>query len=174
MNLPGIILSAHRSVGGCVKCSAMGTECPRCHTSNRDIARFCARCGLLLDGGVNGTRPAGRIRHPRPTTVPDGYEPCRDAADLYYRSESSLGGEVLIDTEGVNVIVFNSGYPLREIVLEVRGEGKDGQELFTVERTVEELSQGKEVSLEIPSYELAAPLGAVKVSLLSAEFGWEA
>jgi len=99
--------------------------------------------------------------------------PCEDAADLYYRWESSLGGAALIGTEGVNVIVFNAGYPLREVVFDVRGQGEDGQELFAVERTVEELPQGKQVSLEIPSYELPAPMRSLKVSLVSAGFAWE-
>jgi len=151
----------------------MEMKCPRCHTPNREIARFCARCGLSLKIGVNATRRAGRIRHPQPAAAPDGYTPCREAADLYYRTESSLGGETLIGTEGVNVVVFNAGYPLREVVLEVRGEGKDGQELFKVERGPEDLPHAKEVSLEIPSYELPAPLGALRVSLMSAEFGPE-
>jgi hypothetical protein len=148
----------------------MEMECPRCHAPNRDVARFCARCGLILEAGLDGTRRAGRIRHPQPVPVPDGCVPCRDAADLYYRSESSLGGQTLLGTEGVNILVFNSGYPLREVVFGVRGEGKDGRELFAVERTVTELPQGKEVALEIPSYELPAPLGMLRVSLVSAEF----
>jgi hypothetical protein len=151
----------------------MNTPCPRCRAPNREIARFCARCGLSLEIGVDGTRRAGRIRHPRPTAVPDGYRPCRNATDLHYRWESSLGGEVLIGTEGVNVVVFNAGYLLREVVFDVRGEGTDGKELFAVERTVVELAQGKDIALEIPSYELPAPMGALKVSLVSAEFGPE-
>lgn len=152
----------------------MATECPRCQAPNPEIARYCAHCGLSLEVGVDGTRGAGRVRHPRPATVPDGYLPCDHAVQLYYRSESSLGGDVLIGTEGVNVIVFNAGYSLREVVLALGGTGKDGKELFAVERTAEQLPQGEEVSLEIPSYELPAPLRALKVSLVSAEFGWEA
>ena len=121
---------------------------------------------------MDGSRRAGRIRHPRATTVPRDYLPCDQAADLYYRSESSLGGETLIATEGINVLVFNRGYPLREVVLEVRGEGDGGRELFSVERTVDELPQGKDVAVEIPSYELPAPLRTLAVTLVSAEFGW--
>ena len=147
----------------------METECPRCHTVNREVAHFCARCGLSLE---DGSRRAGQVRHPRPVTVPDQCLPCEGAADLYYRSESSLGGETLIATEGINVLVFNRGYPLREVVLEVRGEGDGGRELFTVERTVDELPQGKDVAVEIPSYELPAPLRTLTVTLRSAEFGW--
>jgi hypothetical protein len=152
----------------------METECPRCHCPNRDIARFCARCGLSLEIGVDGTRRAGRIRHPRPAAVPDGYAPFDGAADLYFRSESSLGGETLIDTEGVSVVVFNSGYPLREVELEVRGEGSNGEELFKMVHSVGELEQAHGVSVEIPSYELPAPLHKLKLALVSAEFGQEA
>jgi hypothetical protein len=126
-----------------------------------------------LDIGVDGSRGAGRVRHPRPTTVPRDYRPCDRAADLYYRTESSLGGQTLIATEGVNVLAFNGGYPLREVVLEVRGEGDAGRELFSVQRTVTELPQGKEVAVEIPSYELPAPLRTLTVRLVSAEYGWE-
>ena len=148
----------------------MEKQCPRCQASNRKVARFCARCGLALEVGVDGTRRAGRVRHPRPVAVPEGCSPCRDAADLHYRTESSLGGETLIATEGLNVLVFNAGYSLREVVFNVSGEGRDGQELFAVERTVEELPQGKQVPLEVPSYELPAPLKTLRVSLMSAEF----
>ena len=151
----------------------METECPRCQTTNREIARFCARCGLSLDVGVDGSRRAGRIRHPRATTVPQDFAACNQTADLYYRSESSLGGETLIATEGINVLVFNSGYTLREVVLEVRGKGDGGRELFSAERTVDELPQGKQVAVEIPSYELPAPLRTLAVALVSAEFGWD-
>jgi hypothetical protein len=151
----------------------METTCPRCQTSNCEIARFCGRCGLNLDVGVDGSRRAGRVRHPRPTTVPRDYQPCEGAAELYYHSESSLGGQTLIATEGVNVLVFNSGYPLREVVLTLRGEGDGGRELFRVERTVRELPQGREVAVEIPSYELPAPLRKLAVSLVSAEFSRE-
>lgn len=172
--MPIAIEAADQPIGDFRECNIMmETECPRCHTTNRDIARFCARCGLSLDIGVDGSRRAGQIRHPRPLTVPDDYLPCDKAAELYYRTESSLGGETLIATEGVNVIIFNAGYPLRDVVLEVRGEGDDGSELFNVERTVEELAQGKEVALEIPSYELSAPLRTLTVTLQSADFGWE-
>jgi hypothetical protein len=153
--------------------SDMETVCPRCKTANREVARFCARCGLSLDIGVDGSRRGGQVRHPRPTTVPRDYRPCDQAADLYYRTESSSGGQTLIATEGVNVLVFNSGYLLRQVVLEVRGEGDGGRELFSVERTVDELPQGKEVAVEIPSYELPAPLRTLAVRLVSAEFGWE-
>lgn len=148
-------------------------RCPRCGATNRDIARFCARCALALAPGVDGTQRAGRIRHPRPATVPDGYSPCGEAADLHYRMESSLGGNVLIGTEGVNVVVFNAGYSLREVVLCARGEGNSGRELFSIERAVAALPQGKEVTIEIPSYELSAPLRELKLGLVSAEFAWD-
>ena len=84
----------------------MDCACPRCETVNCEIARFCARCGMSLAKGVGGPRTAGRVRHPRPTTAPEGCRLCEGTADLYYRSESSLGGAALLATEGVNVLVF--------------------------------------------------------------------
>jgi len=153
---------------------AMEIECPRCRVPNREVARFCARCGLFLEEGLDGRRVAGCIRHPHPAEIPDGYEPCAGAVALHFRTESSLGGDILIATEGINVLVFNSGYALREVVFDVRGTGKDGRELFAVERAVGALAQGAEAVLEIPSYELPAPLGTLEVALRSAEFDWEA
>lgn len=151
----------------------MGFSCPRCGSANCDVARFCARCGLSLDIGVDGSRDAGRIRHPRPAQPPTGFTPCEDAAQLYWRSESSLGGETLIATEGINVVVFNAGYPLRDVALRIRGEGDEQRELFVVERDIEEWVQGAEATLEVPSYELPAPLRRLTVALASAEFGEE-
>jgi hypothetical protein len=148
----------------------MEIQCPRCHASNRSIARFCARCGLALEVGVDGTCRAGRIRHPQPLTPAGDYRLCVAAAYLYYRSESALGGEALLGTEGVSVFMFNGGYPLRDVVLELHGEGKDGKALLAMEQTLAELPRGEEVSFEIPSYELAAPLARLVITLASAEF----
>ena len=148
----------------------MEIECPRCRQVNREIARFCARCGFSLEIGVDGSREAGRVRHPQPVELVGEYLPCEKAADLFFRTESSLGGAALIATEGVNVAVFNRGYPLCEVVLELRGGGDGDRELFNIERTLERLPQGREVLLEIPSYELPASLRALTVKLLSARF----
>jgi hypothetical protein len=151
----------------------MERACPRCKRVNRAVARFCAHCGLALAAGLDGSCEAGRIRHPQPLTPAEGFEPCQQAADLYFRREAAWGGQPLLGTESVGVILFNAGYPLQEVVLELRGEDEKGKRLFAVEQTVELLPRGEEVGVEVPSYELPAPLRALSVSLLSAEFGPE-
>ena len=146
----------------------MKTECPRCRSENAQDARFCAHCGLLLDSG--GPQQAGRVRHPQPAAVPSGYLPCEDAVGLYFFAESSLGGQALLGTEGLLVSVLNSGYPLCEVELELRGQDREGNELFALQRAVQLLAQGERVELEVPSYEIEAPLAQLRVRLISAEF----
>lgn len=148
----------------------MEKRCPRCGVQNPPVARFCGRCGLTLTVGIDGTQRAGRVRHARPLPVPEGYLPCQDAADLYYRRESALGGAPLLATEGLKLLVFNAGYPLRDVVLRISGWDKDDAELFALERELAELPAGKPVALEIPSYELPAPQKSLRVELASAEF----
>jgi hypothetical protein len=92
---------------------------------------------------------------------------------LYWRSESSLGGEALIATEGVSVSVFNAGYALRDVTMRLSGAGDQNRELFDIERSISELYHGGAAVVEIPSYEVPAPLRHLKVSLESAEFGQE-
>ncbi len=148
----------------------MELTCPRCLATNRSVARFCAHCGLVLESADGGPLAPGRIRHPEPLPAPEGFAPCADAVDLYFRCESAWGGARLLGTEGVSVILFNGGYPLGDVVLNVRGEDPTGRELFATEHPVGELPRGKEVTLEIPSYELPDPVHAVSIALVSAEF----
>jgi len=152
----------------------MNAKCPRCNADNREIARFCAHCGLSLANGADGSHSPGRVAHPRPAAVSPDYLPCERAPDLFFRTESSLGGETLLRTEGVNVMVFNRGYALREVELRIKGVGDGGNELFDVEKTLEEFPRDRDVVLEIPSYELSAPLRRLTVTLLSAEYGNQA
>lgn len=147
--------------------------CPRCRSLNRPAARFCASCGLSLAPGSAGALAAGRIRHPRPLPAPEQFEPCAEAVDLFFRWEAAWGGRVLLGTEGIGVVLFNGGHPLQQVVLKVRGRDEQGGGLFAVEQTVPELPRGEQVRIEIPSYELPAPVRAVSVALLSAEFGPE-
>jgi len=120
---------------------------------------------------VDGTQRAGRIRDAHPAAVPAGYVPIDDAANLYFRWESAFGGELMLGTEGVQISVFNAGYPLRDVLVEVRGEGRDGQELFVLEQPIADLHRGGRASFEVGSYLIPAPLRVVRVGLLGAEFG---
>lgn len=151
----------------------MPDACPRCQTENRGVARFCGSCGLTLEPGVGGSHEAGRVRHPRPAELPPGFIPCGDAAQLYFRWESSLGGDALIGTEGLKVTLFNAGYALEQAVFSVRGEGRDGAVVLEQEYTLESLPRGREVAIEVPSYELSEPMRVLKVALVSAQFDAE-
>lgn len=151
----------------------MERTCPRCQSVNRPVARFCANCGLALGTGLDGPSEAGHIRHPEPLAPPEGFELCQRAAELYFRCEAAWGGERLLGTESIGVVLFNAGYPLQEVVLQVRGEDDSGKELFAVEQTVQVLPRGEEVNIEVPSYELPAPMRVLSVWLVSAEFGPE-
>ena len=151
----------------------MERTCPRCQSVNRPVARFCANCGLALGTGLDGPSEAGRIRHPEPLAPPEGFELCQQAAELYYHLEAAWGGERLLGTESIGVVLFNAGYPLQEVVLNVRGADDSGKELFSVEHAVQDLPRGEQVKIEVPSYELPAPMRVLSVSLVSAEFGPE-
>ena len=148
----------------------MDKRCPRCRQSNPDVARFCGRCGLSLEPGVDGKREAGWVRHPDPLVIPEGCERIANAADLYYRTESAWGGRRLSGTENIGVILYNVGYPLCEAVLLVRGSDSEGNELFAVEQVADELPRGERVTVEIASYEIPSPPERLSVALVSAEF----
>jgi len=119
---------------------------------------------------VDGTLRAGTVRHPDPLSAPRGFAACAGAVQIYYRWESSLGGRPLLGTEGLRVWVFNSGYDLREVVFDVRGEGREGAEVFAHRYELAELPRGRPVPLEIPSYELEQPLARLWVRFVGAEF----
>ena len=150
----------------------MNTSCPRCQTVLRPAARFCGRCGLLLES-VGTELVAGRIRHPNPLPPPESFQPCGEAADLYYRWESAWGGSMLLGTEGIAVFLFSGGYPLRQVVLRIEGADDQGRQLLAVQRTVDDLPRGRQIRLELASYELPAPVRSIGASLVSAEFGPE-
>lgn len=148
----------------------MDLKCPRCRADNRPAARFCARCGLSLSPGPGGSLAPGRVRHPDALPAPAGFRPCGDAANLYFRWESAWGGSTLLGTESIAVTLFNGGYALEAVVLTLEGRDETGGQLFAVEHTVEDLPAGKQVNVEIPSYEIPAPAKELMVSLVSAEF----
>lgn len=144
-------------------------NCPRCRKLGRPDARFCFACGLSLAPGIDGTFNAGRVRCPHPLAGPEQMARVEGAADLYFRWESALDGPLLIGTEGARITIFNAGYGLCDGLLIVTGAG-DGGTLFAIERSVPRLPQGASATVEVPSYELSAPLRTLAVRLLRAEF----
>jgi hypothetical protein len=149
----------------------METLCPRCEVANPAVARFCRACGLSLALGLDGTRDAGRVGHPRPSVLPPGYQGCEGAADLFFQAESAWGGAALLATEGVKIVVFNRGYSLRDVQLQVVGQGEGDKRLFEIVHGLDDLPHGRNFAIEVPSYELPAPLRLLKVTLLSARYG---
>lgn len=146
-------------------------RCPRCRFENPPAASFCARCGLLLAAG--DPRP-GRIGHPQPVAAPDGFEPVCDAADLYWRCESALGGRPLIGTEGLRIELFEAGYSLRDLRLHITGFGAGAKTVLDQHVHVPRVGRGETVVVEVPSYELSDALERVELRLLGAEFAEEA
>ena len=148
----------------------MRTDCPRCRFQNRPPAKFCASCGLSLAPGVDGSHDPGRVAQPQPAAPPAGFNPCANAAQLYFSWESSLGGSTLIGTEGLQVSLFNAGYGLVEATLSLRGEGRDSAIVLEREYSVEQLPRGQIVTLEVPSYDLGGPLRVLRATLVAARF----
>ena len=148
----------------------MERACPRCGTDNPEVARFCRQCGLVLIRGADGLLGAGRLQHPEPLPVPDGYEPVQDAQDLYFHWEAAWGGEVLLGTETLALRMFNAGYPLAAVLLRVHGEDENGKVVFTAEKEIGSWPRGGEVTLEIASWEMPAPARKLVVALASADF----
>lgn len=148
----------------------MQNVCPRCHAPNRPAARFCGRCGLGLEPELAAQHAPGRLKQADSLPVPVDYVPVADSAHLYYRWESSLGGGPLIGTEGVLVTIFNAGYPLRDAIFTLTGQGRDAGVVFLVDETVRELPRGGKATVEVPSYMLSEPMRTLTAALRSAAF----
>jgi hypothetical protein len=151
----------------------MKIKCPRCRAENLPVARFCAQCGLSLQPGSGGKLEPGRIHRPDAVAVPEGFQPCEGAEHLSFRWGSAWGNSFLSGTEGIAVGLFNGAYPLRNVVLEIRGADESSRQQFAVKHTLESLPRGQETIIEVPSYEVPAPVSEVAVSLVSAELGPE-
>lgn len=149
-----------------------GRKCPRCYREAREAARFCARCGLVLETASGASSPAGSLPHPGALPVPAGYSRCVDAPDLHHRWESASGG-ACIGAEPLAVYLFNAGYALADVRVELVGRDEAGQVVFRIEQEADELPQGKPQRLEVPSYEVSRKVAALAVRLLSAEFLWQ-
>jgi len=102
--------------------------------------------------------------------MPGGYRCCQRAVDLYFRDESAWGGSRLLGTEPLGLLLFNTGYALRNGVLQVDGEDESGKALYSVEQPIERLPRGIETKIEIPSYEITEPAANLVVTLVSAEY----
>lgn len=150
----------------------MSLRCPRCLAQQRKSARFCSQCGLQLPR-PGDPATAGCVPHATPLPAPADWSRVQGARDLAFRWESAWGGRPA-GIEGVAAIVHNGGYPLRCVVLRLIGHGGDGQERLRLERIVPELPRGRETRIEVPSFELTAPLAELKIELVSADFAPEA
>ncbi len=170
-------------------------KCPRCNTRNHADARFCGRCGLPLvegaiapppalvpagqvDGidvaGADSVESAEGIRWPAPLDAPDGFTQCANYRDLHFRWEAAWGGAMLLGSETLAVVLFNAGYPLEQVVVKIVGEDHNGEEVFVKEHEVDSIPRGKEVTIEVPSYELSSPASDIKVALLSGRYAEKA
>lgn len=147
----------------------MGNDgvCGECGASNVPVAHFCSQCGHPLDASP---QTVGRVAHPSPTAVPEGYRKCGLAADLYYRIGSAWGGSRLLGTENLGISIFNGGYSLKEVELKVQGLDSSGDALFEFRQKLTELPRRAEMSFEVPSYEINEPPADIQVDLVSAAY----
>ncbi len=166
-------------------------KCPQCKTRNHADARFCGRCGLPLVDGAIAPRPAlvpteqmdgidlaaadvalppDAKTWPVPLAAPDGFRQCANYRDLYSRWEAAWGGAMLLGSETLVVVLYNTGYPLEQVVVKIVGEDHHGEAVFNKEHEVDSLPRGQEVTIEVPSYELSSPASDIKVALLSGRY----
>ncbi len=149
----------------------MKRVCPRCNTSNRVVARYCRRCGLWLEPlAQGGSLPPGRWPHPAALPPPSGCAPIERSAQLWWRSESAFGGRTLLPTEGLRIALFNGGYTLEEVALEILGADQAGRQACRCTEQIERIEQGRLLTVELPSYEIQRPLRALRLRLLAARF----
>jgi len=158
--------------------------CPLCGARNVVAARFCSRCGHSL-AELSGSGDTGLGReavaasfplheritppHPSPLPAPPEFQPFANAPDLFFRCEATYGGRPLLDTEGLAVVLFNAGHPIREAVIRLCGRDSARRPILAVERMVPELPRGGSCSLEIASYEMPGPIDDLVLVLLSCE-----
>lgn len=143
----------------------MVRACPSCLARVSDAAAFCPRCGHALRAA------SGVAAHPQPLTPPVGARRVLAAADLHLVDESAWGGPRLLGTEGLRLHLFNAGHALRDLRLIVRGHDDAGRIVFAVPREVDALPRGATAALEVPSYEIPAPVCRVSVALEAARPG---
>lgn len=148
-------------------------DCPRCKRPLAEAAKFCAFCGLAIGDASATELDAGCVEHPDPLAVADGYEPWQQSRDLYFKRQSAWGGTRLIGTEPIELTLWNSGYPLRDVTYEVRAANKHGGAPYVGTYELEHFPRGTEIVIEIPSWELPDAVHSVAVRLVRAEFDWK-
>lgn len=148
-------------------------DCPRCEHANPESARFCGLCGLSLTAADDGRREAGRVPHPQPLPPPAGFELWRQAQHLYFHWQSAWGASSLLGTEPLRVAVFNAGYPLACVQLQIRAVDRAGATVLTIDRDLDRFPRGVTIELEVPSYDINEPVHALDVRLVGARFDWE-
>lgn len=127
---------------------------------------------MSLDWLPGVPRTAGRIRHPKRLAAPDGYQRCEHTEDLHYHWQSAWGDNAsFLGNEPIAVRLFNGGYTLETVELRVQGTDADGETVFDIVVPLSELPRGKEVNIEVPTYEVTRSPTSVTVTLASAEFG---
>ena len=141
--------------------------CPKCSKGNVALAEFCAGCGFPLG---NSKATVGRVPHPNPLPVPDGFRKVAAAADLFFGVQSAWGGKRLLATENLGITLLNVGYGLQELAIKIEGFDRAGRRIFEIERRMPLLQRGHRVEIEVPSYEIPDPPEAVDVRLVRAEY----
>lgn len=145
--------------------------CPRCQIESPDVAQFCRQCGLALKRGANGILGAGHAPHPDALRPPEGFERVGSGVDLYHHAEALSGGEPLLGTETLALKIFNAGYNLAQVELELTGIDKHGNQVFVLTRDIEHWHRGEQIDLEVASWEMPEPIASLRVKLIQAAFG---
>lgn len=112
------------------------------------------------------------MTHPDPLATPAGYQAVVDARGLVFAWRSAWGERSLLGTEPVRIVVRNGGYPLRDVVLEIRAADSSGKNVYHATHEVAQLPRGVDVAIDIPSYDIAEPVQQFSVRLASAAFDW--
>jgi len=73
---------------------------------------------------------------------------------------------MLLGTETIAILLFNGGHRIENVSLTIRGLDSSGREVFAKKQELEALPRGEVVTVEVPSYELAAPACDIAVRLV--------
>ena len=139
-------------------------NCPCCNGPIRAAARYCPRCGAACQP-MTVPEAAG---HPTPLPAPKGSSRCEGQGGVYFRWFSAWGHAPL-GAETMAVMLYNTGYDLRNVMLDIRGTGVHGEPRLTVRHEIEFFARGRELRIEVPSYEMNDEVKNLTVSIVSAE-----